>query len=247
MKIHPPYLDYNYFRQPKDWQNSYYEDAIDASILAYANEEFISKIIVKNNFEGKVIDKTDFQAILLKQNDIWMVAFRGTRSLNNWITDFDVEKNKEGLHKGFIYATESLLPQIIPIIKDKQVILTGHSLGAAMSAIAGIRLKDICNIKEIVNFGQPRIGNQSAVDLLKGIKWTRFKNGKDLVVDVPLEILDFKNGGTEVNLPQIKIPFWNIFSFEKPFIIPVDLLDHIPTLYSQQIWSGNFKNFMKKD
>ena len=45
---------------------------------------------------------------------------------------------------------------------NAQIITTGHSLGAALSAIAAIELKSIFNNAKVIvhNFGQPRVGNK---------------------------------------------------------------------------------------
>ena len=235
MKVHPPYLDYQYFRRD-NWILPQY--LLDLSILAYAEKEFVWAIMKDKCVRGKVtvVSSPGFSAIVV-QGDQIVVAFRGTMGLYDWSVDMEATRNEQGFHRGFWNAVEVLVPKLAPILTGtKDVVLTGHSLGAAMSAIATIQMP-FCKVSTIMNFGQPRIGNQEAVNLIKDIDWTRYVHGDDLVAKVPPTEIGYVHGGKQLNLPQIKVSFISRITKEWPFIIPQDVWDHIPTFgYAQGLW-----------
>jgi predicted lipase len=173
--------------------------------------------------------------------NICLVAFRGTVGIKDWEVDFKIERNSLGLHKGFCEAVDSLYPEIRRVVAGKDVLLTGHSLGAAMAAVAAIQLRTICEGVRIVNFGQPKIGDDKAVKLLNGILWNRFVHGEDIVTHVPLKCLDYVHGGKEIHIPQQRRPWWGIDSRFPYFnaLIPRETIDHVPTWgYGNPIWKG---------
>ena len=238
MRIHPPYAHYKFFRKPRDLFSA--ECAIDASIL-------INETLIKTNvkhclgFRSTLITKPLFQCLALTADgpadlNKVLIAFRGTIGLKDWLVDLEIEKNSSGFHKGFWEAVRALMPEIVMLCVGKDVRCTGHSLGAAMAAIAAFKLRGTAKSVSIVNFGQPKIGDQQAVDMLKGIPWGRFIHGDDLITEVPPNALDYVHGGNFIHLPQVKHHFWQYFSHEAPYFIPVDLWDHIPTNYAKRIW-----------
>ena len=236
MKIHPPYPDYPYFRANEPLESIEY--AVDCSILAYETPDYIKKVMQFSAMTVDVITTALFQCFVCNKYGMWLVAFRGTLGIYDWMDDLKVEKTAEGFHQGFYDAVEDLLPQLKILVAGKDVILTGHSLGAAEAVVAAYRLQGSCNPISIINFGQPKIGNQQAVDKLKGIPWVRYVHGTDIVTQVPLKAMDYVHGGVEVQLPQTPRPWRQAFSLERPYYFPLSLWDHVPTLYAEQIWGG---------
>ncbi len=241
MKIHPPYPRYNFFR--RDCALDSVQCAIDASVLAYSDLDCYIKKAERVSFSKGLIKTPLFQCLTLEQDGCLLVAFRGTLDnkkigLADWLVDLEVEKNALGFHHGFYEAVCELAPQLAKECIGKDVIFTGHSLGAAMAAIAAFKLRGTARSVRIVNFGQPKIGDQKAVDLLKGTPWTRYVHGEDIVTKAPLKCMDYVHGGEEIKLLQVSRHWWQMFSREKPFVIPLCLWDHVPTLYAKRIWEG---------
>ena len=235
MRIHPPYDAYTYFREKRPLDSI--EALIDLSTLAYSSEDFIHDTLSAAGITHTVIKAPDLQAIIATEGDVTVVAFRGTEGLDDWKIDLEVKKNEVGLHEGFANSSSSLLPFVLPLVRGKSVILTGHSLGAAISAVTAIRLRMMCQVK-VVNFGQPRIGDKYAIQLLNGLTWTRYVHGCDIVPTVPPEDLGFMHGGIEIDIPQTPYPTLGVWSTEKPFYIPKVGWSHIPTLYANFLWKN---------
>ena len=82
------------------------------------------------------------------------VVFRGSISTKNWLTDFDFRKTSYDtypececqVHEGFYKAVQAVIEDVIKEVKSLQTLLdgqgyrvmvTGHSLGAALSHLTG--------------------------------------------------------------------------------------------------------------
>ena len=92
---------------------------------------------------------TDTHVLVRDLGDALIIAFRGSASLRNWLTDLDAMKKAIALshvHAGFLFAFDSVVLQIQSAINAKlqhadtpvAVFFTGHSLGGALAAIAGV-------------------------------------------------------------------------------------------------------------
>jgi triacylglycerol lipase len=119
---------------------------------------------------------TDGWAYVVEGKDLIVLSFRGTASITNWGTDFQVrlvqpENIDENLriHEGFYRAFTKLDDGTLGI-KDKidsikkttnglvPIYITGHSLGGALAQIAGAVLGND-QIAACYTFGSPRVGN----------------------------------------------------------------------------------------
>ena len=103
-----------------------------------------------------------------------VISFRGTKSLENLIQDITFIPtefpNCPGcvVHKGFLTAynslkSKSVINNMIELCKkypNARVIVTGHSLGGAMSNLAAIDLSLLNLNVNIYTFGSPRTGNK---------------------------------------------------------------------------------------
>lgn len=241
MKIHPPYPDYRCFRDFRAINTPEY--AVDLSILIYSDRIPILNACFDRNIKANFFTKTtesgaSLQAVVAEAGDFVVVAFRGTVGAKDWAVDLQVEKTAQGVHRGFSEACDVLLPDIIQLINGKKVLFTGHSLGAALAAVAAMRTRLICDCS-IINFGQPRIGDENAVKLLEGVSWTRYIHGEDVVTKIPLAEEGYVHAGDVVQIPQTPRTLSSYFSDEKPYIIPTAAWDHIPTLYAEYIWKSS--------
>ncbi|KAF6834025.1 lipase [Colletotrichum plurivorum] len=101
-----------------------------------------------------------------------VVAFRGSHSVRNWITnllfsldDCDFTDGCK-IHSGFANAWDEVKETIIAAVQsaksanpDYTVITTGHSLGGAIATIAGAELRREGYAVDIYTYGSPRVGN----------------------------------------------------------------------------------------
>ena len=157
-----------------------------------------------------------FGVIWVSKNTIW-VAFRGTsgNNLQEWINNFkitqlsyDNNKNKLELpsfmvenknikiHEGFFIMYSDMVKQILATIethykKGMQIVVTGHSLGAAIATILGVELKSAWydNVT-VYTFASPRVGNESFTDYIDSIQLPLFRvvNTEDIVPQIPLPV-----------------------------------------------------------
>jgi predicted lipase len=148
---------------------------------------------------------------------IRIISFRGTLSSKEWEQDFTYQQESmfqkqtvkqitldflttvsgkvANVHKGFVDVymkfrndLSSTLLKINPN-KNKKIIISGHSLGAAISTIAGADLvqsgyKDV----GVYNFASPRVGDQTFADLVNielKLPVYRLVNISDMVPNMP--------------------------------------------------------------
>ena len=103
-----------------------------------------------------------------------LLAWRGTADLRNWVEDFNFETVEYSackgcvIHSGFYESYRSVsrkvneaVDKLIAAYPSCTIASTGHSLGGALAAVCGLEMfKNYGQrMKEIHNFGAPRIGN----------------------------------------------------------------------------------------
>lgn len=155
-------------------------------------------------------DRGSTQALLATETDQAFLAFRGTESTNprDWTTDakFIPAPGVFGapVHSGFRDALDDVWPDIITAIAGLSVpvVVTGHSLGAALATLAAARLDDAGHdVAGVYTFGQPRTGQgafRSAYGERLGPVTFRFINHIDLVTRVPLLIQGYRHVGSRM-------------------------------------------------
>ena len=137
-------------------------------------------------------------------NKITLVAFRGTEpddpsdlfaDANFLLTDWaDAAGNRSGqVHTGFAKASHEKIDEaeifrtlknlIDPVINSHRILLTGHSLGAALATLMASWLPGA----HLYTFGSPRVGDAAFAQSLKNPVMTRVVNCCDLVTRVPPE------------------------------------------------------------
>ncbi len=132
-----------------------------------------------------------------------VVAFRGSESTANWISDITANLVDYPLcancqvHKGF-YETEqaSIVDVLTEVSRLKEsmqlatVIITGHSLGAALATYTAVDLQEagVSNVW-LINFGSPRCGNEQFADWCSNTALEghimRVTHHKDMAVHYP--------------------------------------------------------------
>lgn len=180
------------------------------------------------------IELTDTQVSLLEdpETQCGYVVFRGSDARRDWLSNIDFlrrsaasdavldEKqldypnvyaaSKSGvlMHRGFTDAYISARSDIHRIIQKSVMtrwVITGHSLGGALSKLCAVDLQYNFAPKisvEVYVFGSPRVGNQAFVDSYNRRvpnTW-RFVNGNDVVSGLPRRWQNYRHVNTRVRL-----------------------------------------------
>ncbi len=180
-------------------------EAADFSVLAYKEKD---KFIIPEGYKllNEIRDKkTDTRALLLRGEKQLVLAFRGTASFKNVITDIKISKikypkrrlffRKYKSHKGFSNAYLGIRDQLIKdykehLQKNDRILMTGHSLGGALATIAALDFKRTLKYKNklaVYTFGSPKVGNDDFVRVYnKKVKNSfRIVNDEDIVPQSP--------------------------------------------------------------
>lgn len=151
-------------------------------------------------------DKT--QAIVGRWKDGCVVSFEGTESVGSEIADIELYTFEPSpmlreicdncsVHAGYLDVWTNLHPCVITSLHSigcsekagSPIRVTGHSLGAAVTAIAMMMLeRNGFNITEAYNFGMPRTGDASFAANFTATfsgKFWRVTHHKDPIVQVP--------------------------------------------------------------
>lgn len=136
------------------------------------------------------------QAVVIANEHLVVVAFRGTDNAENWVRNFNFLPAKTAfgpVHAGFLEAFRALWPDVarsIAALRDKNqpIWLTGHSLGGAIALLAAAELQRAAlPIAGIVTFGQPPVGASAFAKRLMQKppgRLLRYVNHTDAVVAV---------------------------------------------------------------
>ena len=121
-----------------------------------------------------------------------VISIRGTANLANVREDAEYlpsKNHKLGIyvHKGFDEDTLLVYRDLLPHLdKNKKVILTGHSLGAAISTLLMMYLhEDGFTIELSINFGQPKVTNRKGAGKYAFLPLLRVADENDVVPLLP--------------------------------------------------------------
>ena len=159
-------------------------------------------LIHKTMDDLKIVDtfydpETDIRGFAASTNNTLYIALRGSSSTQNWIDDFEirlVEYDKCAgcsVHHGFYKSALGIKSQVIESIEThapENIIVTGHSYGAAVAQILALEISG----KNVVlyNFGQPRTGNAEYANYVNRMlpNYWRVTHDRDLVPHLPPKI-----------------------------------------------------------
>lgn len=189
-----------------------------------------------------VDSKTDTECFIHTKGNIMYIAFRGTDSKINRINNlcfckktipYGNNDSKIRIHCGFLKGYASVRNKIHKLIGKHicEVLITGHSLGAALAVLCAVDIqynfpdKDI----EVYAFGCPRIGNEAFVKSYnkRVFKTLRFNNGNDIVTKIPPAIFGYRHVGTEIHTGKARLPLAISFSA------------HTPQNYYKNLWKDS--------
>ena len=147
------------------------------------------------------------------------MAYRGSHNIDNWISDINFIKkaypnspSTAQVHQGFYEAYQTLQQQTLNAVSHlmslhstAKIIVTGHSLGAALATFAALDIKTMLQPKTQIlfySYGSPRAGDQGFSDYLMtqfpGTNYHRVVHTNDIVPHVPITVMGFNHGGNEV-------------------------------------------------
>lgn len=180
------------------------------SLLAYKSTIVSEEFFLKAGFAHvKLIECDGAQAYVLSNDEIIVVAFRGTEILDRGDIWADIKfwktkgRDKGLVHTGFKDELDKLWATVNYWLEqntDKILYITGHSLGGAMATLAASRVTTD-NLKEIYTYGAPRVGNARWARNLHFIH-NRIQNNNDLISRVPSKILGYRHQGMSTYINQ---------------------------------------------
>ncbi|GEM_PF-837994 len=169
-----------------------------ASSVSYEAEAVVKNIGVNNWGFSRVVffDVDETQGFIASVDDVVLVAFRGTESLGDWLSNLDLASRQwpghGELHNGFLACYERVKNLVLAEVskggRAKKLWLTGHSLGGALATIAAADLTSAHVVAGVHTFGQPRLGDQSFQRFIEQHlpnKFFRFVNDDDIVPRIP--------------------------------------------------------------
>jgi hypothetical protein len=124
-----------------------------------------------------------------------VVAFRGTEpgDLRDFLTDAsfwpDAWKSGGRVHHGFARALARISDDIQPLITSagRPVLVTGHSLGAALATLAA----SLWPVAGLYTLGSPRVGDEAFTRTVPATVHARYVDCCDLVARLPPEGWEF--------------------------------------------------------
>ncbi|CDO69232.1 hypothetical protein BN946_scf185042.g134 [Trametes cinnabarina] len=152
---------------------------------------------------------TDPHKILSIANDIEFGQVAANKTL------FPQTNSSVKLHEGFQATHGRTADLVMSTVQSglestgfKRVLVTGHSLGAAVAsldaAMLRMALSDDVQVQSVV-FGLPRVGNQAWADLFDSLipDFAHVTNQKDPVPAVPPHALDFQHPQGEIHITAV--------------------------------------------
>jgi len=154
--------------------------------------------------------KQDAQAFGTTAGGAAYVVFRGTQGgkIMDLLNDFkaplvDWEDGKQ-VHWGFRDAFQSLESAIDSWIAEaaqQRLVVTGHSLGAAMATLLAARHKEA----ELVTFGSPRVGDKAFAAGFEGRDMRRYVDCNDAVTMVPPGLIGYVHAGDMIYIDRFGV------------------------------------------
>ena len=177
---------------------------------------FHSGFSVKGIYRNSSVDSQGYSGY--SSDGKIVVAFRGSSNIKNWIADLDFtfanypDCSGCEVHKGFYQVYLSMSTGVLSDVQalvsahpGSPILVTGHSLGAAVSVHAAIdimnKVSGVSSL-ELYNFGDPRVGNPAfaayATTVLPQGKQFRVTHAADPVPHVPPMVFGYLHAPHEL-------------------------------------------------
>jgi triacylglycerol lipase len=196
-----------------NWTRQGFDPALARFLGEAAAAAYLSGAALEKKVKGwrmqlvHFFDVLDTQAFIVENEKAMILAFRGTQSPQDWMTDADVQlvNGPAGkVHDGFqcgLNAIWRYLWNFLDIRRGKRRLwITGHSLGGALAtlATAKLRLEKAYPVDGLYTFGSPRVGDENfaiAFDHNFHDQTFRFVNNNDIVPRVPFRLMNYRHVG----------------------------------------------------
>ncbi|TKY88809.1 hypothetical protein EX895_002440 [Sporisorium graminicola] len=104
---------------------------------------------------------------------------------------------------------------------DANIVVTGHSQGAAIATLAALAIEKAFpgKINKIITYGPPRVGNPEFADAFDAVfigKYTGVSNGKDWVQNVPTQSMGYRHPTGIVWINPANSTSWIYFNEQEP-------------------------------
>ncbi|KAF2643139.1 alpha/beta-hydrolase [Massarina eburnea CBS 473.64] len=138
-------------------------------------------------------------------NKMIVITFRGTASIDNWITDLTFKTVDTNLcegctaHAGFWQSWQDSRKEVLASVERLsnanptfKIVTTGHSLGGAIATIAAADLRNLKYNVDLYTYGAPRIADSTLSSYItkQGNNY-RVTHYNDIVPQVPPMFMDF--------------------------------------------------------
>ena len=213
-------------------------EVLEKALLAYIDTPVIDEGEVL--YDGSCGD-TDAQFCITKEKDRLFIAFRGTDSTTDLVTDLHFWKQaapdgnpdaRIKVHRGFlnVFYTPCVQMRIRSFVTPDihKVYTTGHSYGAALAALCALDLQFAFPTLYIqaALFGCPRVGNKAFAEAYnqRVPNTLRVENGNDLVTKIPFALMGYRHVGIRLHIGMPRLP--GLFS----------LREHDVKRYYESLW-----------
>ena len=159
------------------------------------------------------VEPFGFVALNQSSNDVF-VTFRGTQSLDDWISNLGFPHSThpwgqvyQGFDEIYLQCSTDVRGAVGSVTGRRNVIATGHSLGGALSTLAAADVKINGIAVGLYNFASPRVGDQTFATKFNSevTPAIRVVNSEDIVTTVPLSTTNL-SGGTSLGLVLDGLP-----------------------------------------
>ena len=159
------------------------------------NSQAAFKKTFKKDWKIKMFSHGGTECYVLSCPKNYIVVFRGTEPTSWEDIKADVQFRKVGgIHRGFKAALDDIWDNLYAHYEKnatgKQLLVTGHSLGAALATLYSHRICD--SNSACYTFGSPRTGTPKQTKKMVFSAY-RFRNNNDIVTKVPPEFLGFSH------------------------------------------------------
>jgi predicted lipase len=157
-------------------------------------------MVVTDVIDDKAEDVQGYVGYIPSKSSIYVV-YRGSTSISDWVNNIDViltgynKCSSCEVHKGFYKAEQAVIGYVTSAVQklrtqfpSYKVVVTGHSLGAAMATLTSLDFLSSGIPNRMFNFGSPRVGNTNFANYASGAiaDRNRVTHYKDMVPHVPM-------------------------------------------------------------
>ena len=163
--------------------------------------ELLQDKALELGFKATFISNKGAEAYIFEDKENIVIACRGTepKQIKDIKADLQIKRVPADtgigkVHRGFKLYTDKIWDKLVDAIKNskrenKELWITGHSLGGAMATVMAKRCAETDELKTptmVFTYGSPRVGNGDYVNSIdQALVHHRFMNDGDIVTKIP--------------------------------------------------------------